>query len=266
VALAAVLEAVAADNVGIGGCDVAVATGCKGRGWGVVWGAVGRFGSVCRRLRGAAGHFDSGGEVVVAVGNGVGNRDMAVTECVGVIGHDVAGVGDGGGMKTVRQGVVWDGLRGSVNVPASLSGRSGSSWDAVCVTALTVEVDVVCVAVDDRCGSSFVCVAVSWVLDFFGVPLAFTACIILSNPSFTIRYPSSRPRSIPLSIPSFRPSSYPFIFSLSVLLHRPGPCPSASHLPRSSNSPSLTPSSTPFSRALLDFFSPSSRPFFFPTR
>jgi hypothetical protein len=64
---------------------------------------------------------------VVAVVDGVGNRDMAVMGCVGVVGRDVAGAGDGGGMKTVRQGVVWDRVRGSVDVPASLSGRGGSS-------------------------------------------------------------------------------------------------------------------------------------------
>jgi hypothetical protein len=202
----------------------------------------------------------------VAVVNDADSCDMAVSGCAGVVCCDVAASSAGWGMGTVQQGVVWNGLRGSVDIPASLSGRGGSSWDAVCITALTVEVDVICMAVDNRCGSLFVCVTISWVLDFFGVPLAFTTCIILSNPSFAIRYPSSRPRSIPLSIPLFRPSSYPFIFSLSILLHRPGPCPFASHLPCSSNSPSLTLSSTPFSRALLDFFSPSSRPFFFPTR
>ena len=66
-------------------------------------------------------------------------------------------------------------------------------------------------AVDSHRWSSHVCVAVSWVVVFFGVPLAFTPCIILSNPSFATRYPSSRPKSIPLSIPSFRPNFFPSI-------------------------------------------------------
>jgi hypothetical protein len=119
-------EGIVAGVATIVNCDMAVVTGCKGRGWGGGWGAVGRFGSVCRRLRGAAGRFDSGGEAVVAVANGIGNRDVAVTGCVGVVGRDVAGAGDGGGMKTVQQGVVWDRVRGSVDIPASLSGRGGS--------------------------------------------------------------------------------------------------------------------------------------------
>jgi hypothetical protein len=79
--------------------------------------------------------------MVVAVVNGIGSHDVAVTGCMGVVGCDVAGVGDSGGMKTVRQGVVWDRLRGSVDVPTSLSGCSSSSWGAVCITALTVEVE-----------------------------------------------------------------------------------------------------------------------------
>jgi hypothetical protein len=37
-------------------------------------------------------------------------------------------------------------LGGSVDVPASLSGRGGSSLGAVCVTASAVEGGVVCVA------------------------------------------------------------------------------------------------------------------------
>jgi hypothetical protein len=79
-------------------------------------------------FRGAAGRFDSGGGGQLwPLLNGIGNRDVAVTGCVGVVGRDVAGAGDGGGMKTVRQGVVWDRVRGSVDVPASLSGRGGSS-------------------------------------------------------------------------------------------------------------------------------------------
>jgi hypothetical protein len=52
-ALDAVSEAVAVGNVGGGGCDVVMAgggSGCGQGGWGAGWGAVGRFGSVCRRL------------------------------------------------------------------------------------------------------------------------------------------------------------------------------------------------------------------------
>jgi hypothetical protein len=64
----------------------------------------------------------------VAVVNSVGSHDMAVTACAGVVGHDVAGVGDGRGMKMVQQGVVWNRLRGSGDVPACFSsGCSGSS-------------------------------------------------------------------------------------------------------------------------------------------
>ena len=84
-----------------------------------------------------------------------------------------------------------------------------SSLATVCITALMVEMDVVCVVADCHCRSSSVCVAVSWVLGFFGVPLAFTACIIPSNPSFATRYPSSRPKFIPSSRPQFIPSSNP---------------------------------------------------------
>jgi hypothetical protein len=52
-ALDAVSEADAAGNVGIGGCDVATAgdgSRCGLWDWGLGWGAVGRFGSMCRRL------------------------------------------------------------------------------------------------------------------------------------------------------------------------------------------------------------------------
>jgi hypothetical protein len=148
-ALVITSDVVVVGVVGGGSCDMATAMGRSGRGWrgwGLCWGAGDRSGSQCCRSEGAGGCFEVGGEAVVVVGNGIGNRDVAVTECVGVVGRDVAGVGDGGGMKTVRQGVVWDRVRGSVDVPASLSGRGGSSWDAVCVTASTVEVEVVWVA------------------------------------------------------------------------------------------------------------------------
>ena len=60
---------------------------------------------------------------------------------------------------------------GLVDVPASFSRRGGSSLGVVCITASAVEVGVVCMAVDCRCRSSFVCVAVSQVLDLFRASL-----------------------------------------------------------------------------------------------
>jgi hypothetical protein len=63
----------------------------------------------------------------VVVVNGVDNRDMAVLGCADVICCDVAGAGDGGGLVMMQQRGVLGGLRGSVDVPASLSGRGGSS-------------------------------------------------------------------------------------------------------------------------------------------
>jgi hypothetical protein len=82
---------------------------------------------MCCRFRGAGGWFDGGGRTVVAIVNSVGNPDMAVMGCVGVVGCDVAGAGDGRGMKTVWQGVVWDRVGGLVDIPTSLSGHGGSS-------------------------------------------------------------------------------------------------------------------------------------------
>ena len=188
-ALAVVSEVAVAGIAAVVGSDVAVATGgsgCGTRGWGVCSGAVGRLGRVCRRFRAAGASFEAGGKVVVVVVNNVGCADGG---CADVVSGDVA---DSGGDDN-RLGV--------------------SSRGAVCVTALGVEVGVVCVVADCHCRSSSVCVAVSWVLDFFGVPLAFTACIIPSNPSFATRYPSSRPKFIPSSnpssIPNFLPSSIP---------------------------------------------------------
>ena len=76
---------------------------------------------------------------------------------------------------------------------------------------LAMEVGVICIVADCHCQSSSVCITISWGLDFFRVPLAFTACIIPSNPSFATQYPSSRPKSIPLSIPSVIPNFFPCI-------------------------------------------------------
>jgi hypothetical protein len=59
---------VATDFVAVVGCDVVVAVGGPGRetrGSGVCRGAVGRLGSVYRRLRDAGGSFEVGGKVVV---------------------------------------------------------------------------------------------------------------------------------------------------------------------------------------------------------
>jgi hypothetical protein len=75
------------------------------------------------------------------------------------------------------------------------------------------------------------------------------SCIEMHRPSPWCVAQTSFSFLFPVISPSFRPSSRPFLLSSSVLLHRPGPCPSASHLPRSSNSPSLVPSSIPFSRS-----------------
>jgi hypothetical protein len=145
-ALGAVSEVVVAAVTATVGGDVAAAQGgsrCGTGGWGLGWAAVDGPGEECRRFRIAAGRFDGGGGTLVAVVNGVGSRDVAVTGCVGVVGRDVAGAGEGWVVGTVRQGVVWDVLVVPVDVPASLSGRGGSSWSAVCVTASTVQVGVI---------------------------------------------------------------------------------------------------------------------------
>ena len=81
-------------------------------------------------------------------------------------------------------------LGSSVDVPASFS-RCGGMLVAVFIAGLTVEVGVICIAVDCYCRLSFVYVAASQVLDLFRASLVFTPCIILSNPSFATRYPSS---------------------------------------------------------------------------
>jgi hypothetical protein len=135
--------------VGSGSCNVATAggySGCEGRGWEVSHSTVSQLGSVCHCLQDVGGCFDGGGGVVMAIVNGIGSYNVAVTACAGIVGHDMAGDADGRGIKTVQQGVVWDRLRGSVDVPASLSGHGSLSVDAVCITASTVKVEVVWVA------------------------------------------------------------------------------------------------------------------------
>ena len=86
----------------------------------------------------------------------------------------------------------------SIDVPMSFSRCGSLSLSTVCITVLTVGVGIVCMGVNCCCGSSFVCVTVSWVVVFFRVPSAFTPCIILLNPSFATKYPSLQPKSIPL--------------------------------------------------------------------
>jgi hypothetical protein len=63
----------------------------------------------------------------VVVVNGVDNRDVVVLGCANVICCDIAGAGDGGGLVMVQQRGVLGGLRGSVDVPASLSGHGSLS-------------------------------------------------------------------------------------------------------------------------------------------
>ena len=94
--------------------------------------------------------------VIVVVVNSVGDTDGG---CAAVVSGDVAGLWDARG-----GGAGWWGLLlvctavsqvqgGLVDVPTSLSGRSGSSSDAVCITALTVAVEVVCEAVSTVVGA-----------------------------------------------------------------------------------------------------------------
>lgn len=159
VASDAVLETVAADGVGVGGCDVATVGACSRRevgGQGVPRGAVVRFGSEYRRTRGVGGRFNGGGEAVVTVVDDVDSRDVAVSGCVDVVCCDAAGAVGGRELGMVGLGVVWDELGDSVDVPASLSGRGGSSWDAVCVSVSMVTVAVVwVVALTQMTVSSF---------------------------------------------------------------------------------------------------------------
>jgi hypothetical protein len=100
------------------------------------------------------------------------------------------------------------GLEGSVDtmgvpvdVPASLSGRSGSSWSSVCITASTVQVGVV------------------WVQESIGMLAIDPVCTPSSTwirvcGSTHIPWPcfvshASRSAVFPHSSPSFSPFSYP---------------------------------------------------------
>jgi hypothetical protein len=211
-ALAVVSDVAVAGIAAVVVSDMAVATGgsgCETRSGGVCRGAVGRLGSVCRRLQDAGGSFEVGNQVVVAAVDVADNVDRG---CAGFISGDVAVLAGKGGLVMRAMG----------------AGGSFSVWVAVSLVLVIVWVlklvqSVVCAVADCHCRLSFACVAISWVLvlvwvlesmrgvvlDLSRVSLAFTACIILSNPSFAIRYPSSRPKFIPLSIPSSSPNFFP---------------------------------------------------------
>jgi hypothetical protein len=155
-ALVAVSGAVAAGNVGTGGCDVAAAvggSGCERSGWGVV----SRLGSECRRLRRAGGCFEGRDEAVVTVVDDVVDVDGG---CAGDVSSDVAGSGGNGGLVV------------------------GSSKGAVCITASSVAVGVVWDAVSMVVGPSLV------------VQASRSAVLPRSSPSFSpFSYPSRLPSS-----------------------------------------------------------------------
>jgi hypothetical protein len=80
VAQVVVPEVVVPGLAAVVGSDVVVAVGssrCEVGGKGVSRGAIGWFGSECRRTRGAGGRFEAGEEVVVAVVDDVGVVDGA---------------------------------------------------------------------------------------------------------------------------------------------------------------------------------------------
>jgi hypothetical protein len=98
------------------------------------------------------------------------------------------------------------------------------SWGAVCVTALAVEVGIVCTVADCRCRSSFACIAISRVLVLvWGLESMLMVALVLSraslafiallNPSFATRYPSSQPKFIPFSNPCFYAQLPPLFYS-----------------------------------------------------
>jgi hypothetical protein len=105
---------------------------------------------VCRHFLGVWSWVEAGEAVVVVVVDNIVNVDGG---CAGVVSGDVAGLWDARGGGAGRCGLllactaVLQVQGGSVDVPASLSGRGGSSLDAVCMTALTMAVEVICEAV-----------------------------------------------------------------------------------------------------------------------
>jgi hypothetical protein len=127
---------------------------------------------------------------VVAVVNGIGSHDMAVTGCVGIVGCDVGGSGDGRGIGMVGLEVVWDRLGVSVDVSVSLSGCSGMSWDAVCVMV------------------SMVTAAIVWLLESVVTLVVSSVCMPLLTSTFLHFVPSCL-AVLPCSTPSFSPFSYP---------------------------------------------------------
>jgi hypothetical protein len=98
-----VLGVVVAVFVTVVGGNVAVATVCSRHevgGQGVSRGAIGWFGSECRRTRGAGGRFEAGGRLVVVVVNVVGVVDAADGGCAAVVSSDVAMAREVSGCET----------------------------------------------------------------------------------------------------------------------------------------------------------------------
>jgi hypothetical protein len=232
-ALGAVSEVVVAAVTATVGGDMAAAQGgsrCGMGGWGLGWAAVDGPGKECRHFRIAAGRFDGGG-TLVAVVNGVDSHDMAVWQGVYIVGRDVAGSGAGWGLGTVGLGGSVDAMGVPVDVPASLSGRSGSSWSAVCVTASMVQVGVIWVqesigmlAVDPVCTPLLTWIHVCGLTHLpwpcFISHASRSAVFPFSYASLPITSLSSFPSSSPVSWPSLQPFSYArssacFVFSSS---------------------------------------------------
>jgi hypothetical protein len=170
---------------------------------------------------------------VVAVVNGIGSRDVAVWRDAYVIGRDMAGSGAGWGLGTVGLGGPVDVMGVPVDIPASLSRRSGSSWSAVCVTASMVQVGVVWVqesigmlAVDPICTPSLTWIRVHGSTHLpwpcFISHASRSAVFPFSYVSLPVTSLSSFPSSSPVSWPSLQPFSYAsssahFVFSSSSL-------------------------------------------------
>jgi hypothetical protein len=179
VAQVVVSGVVVAGVVAVVGGDVAVERSgsvCSTRGWGLSWCVVDRSGIQCRGSGAAGGGSEAGGEVVVVVVNDVGCADGG---CAGVVSSDVAaGCGD-------------DGL------------VAVSSLGAVCITALAVGVEVVCVL------ESVVARVVGSVCTRSSIR-AFCGCVggatQLSWSCFVSQ--TFRSAALPLSSPSFIPFLY----------------------------------------------------------